>query len=96
MSENIIIPTQQEPLVEEERIARVPMRQWMARISTLVTGLVGYGASTGRPTSDLWIGRPYFNTTTGQTEWWNGLTWVTWTGGVGGSGYPEALGYAGL
>jgi hypothetical protein len=96
MSELIQTPSQQEPLVEEGRTAKLTMRTWMSRISAIITGLVGSGASTGRPTSDLWIGRPFFNTTTGQTEWWNGITWVTYTGAGTSTGYPEALGHSAL
>lgn len=35
-----------------------------------------YGSTAERPTTDLRIGLPYFNTETGLPEWYNGKKWV--------------------
>lgn len=38
------------------------------------------GPTTDRPTSDLWAGRQYFDTTLGQPIWFDGSGWVDATG----------------
>lgn len=44
-------------------------------------GAVGdSGTTANRPTSNLYIGRPYFDTTLGQPIWYDGSGWVDATG----------------
>ena len=38
------------------------------------------GSTADRPTSDLWVGRQYFDTTLGRPVWWAGAGWVDATG----------------
>lgn len=38
------------------------------------------GTTAQRPDSNLWIGRPYFDTTLGYAIWWAGTEWVDATG----------------
>ena len=65
-----------------------PLPMWyrfFAGVSRLLTALTGSGTTAKRPTSYLFLGRPYFNTDTGQVEWWDGSAWVTYSGGGGGA-----------
>lgn len=41
---------------------------------------IGSGTTSQRPTSGLFIGGYYFDTTLGWPVWWNGTTWVNATG----------------
>jgi hypothetical protein len=34
------------------------------------------GAVTARPTTGLWVGRPYFDTSLGIPIWWDGADWI--------------------
>jgi hypothetical protein len=38
------------------------------------------GPTANRPTSGLYVGRRYFDTTLGQVVWWDGLRWIGPTG----------------
>jgi hypothetical protein len=38
------------------------------------------GTTANRPTTGLYVGRRYFDTTLGQVIWWNGSAWVGPTG----------------
>ena len=52
-------------------------QQWFDRLQILVNNLTNSGVTSGRPTKDLWIGQPYFDTTLNAPVYWNGSTWVT-------------------
>ena len=38
------------------------------------------GTTAQRPTSQKWVGRPYFDTTLGYEIHWNGTQWVKYDG----------------
>ena len=40
------------------------------------------GATAQRPTTPLWIGRSYFDTTVGTPVWWDGTNWIQADGSV--------------
>lgn len=62
------------------------------QVYNICSALVQSGSSTNRPTSYLWVGKPYFDETLGQFVYWDGDQWMTAPGnappqlyGLGGS-----------
>jgi len=66
------------PLLPEN--SRTPA-EWMRRAASLVNmvvrRLMDIGATGDRPPNPA-VGQQRFNTTTGQPEWWDGASWITW------------------
>lgn len=54
--------------------------QWIDRVDRTVSAARESGPTANRPTSRLWIGRQYFDTTLGQPVWYDGSGWVDATG----------------
>lgn len=57
-----------------------PWVTWAATTSALLTALAASGTTANRPTTFLFTGRPYFDTTLGQPIWYDGSQWVDATG----------------
>lgn len=53
---------------------------FFAAVFRLLSALTASGATAARPTTFLWAGRPYFDTTLGYPVWWDGGQWVDSTG----------------
>ena len=53
---------------------------WMAQLTDIVNALVSSGTTADRPTTFLFAGRTYFDTTLGQPIWYDGGGWVDATG----------------
>lgn len=51
-------------------------QQWFDRVQIIINSITGAGATAGRPTKNLSIGQPYFDTTQNTPVWWNGSAWV--------------------
>lgn len=49
---------------------------WVSTVSAILTGITASGTTANRPTSFLWVGRAYFDTTLGQPIWYDGSGWV--------------------
>lgn len=62
-----------------ERVTRTWM-QFVQQVAALLTGMSESGVTADRPTSGLWVGRVYFDTTLGQPIWYDGTEWVDATG----------------
>jgi hypothetical protein len=60
----------------------VSWRPWLVQVWVLLTGLTQSGTTANRPTSSLWTGRPYFDTTLGIPIWFDGADWIDATGTV--------------
>ena len=58
--------------------------EWLNLIWLAANSLTEYGTTAQRPTANLWIGRPYFDTTLVQPIWVSAVTpavvWVDATG----------------
>lgn len=50
---------------------------WIDRLQNLVNAFTGSGVTAGRPTQNLYVGQPYFDTTLDQPVWWDGTQWLT-------------------
>ena len=55
---------------------------WMTRAWQILSAAEQSGVTANRPTSYLWIGRPYFDTTLGRPIFWNGTAWIRADGTV--------------
>jgi hypothetical protein len=53
-----------------------PWQRYLARQAALVRGLTESGTTAERPTQELYVGRRYFDTTTGALITWDGAAWV--------------------
>lgn len=56
-------------------------QNWLQLAQIYLSGLTNSGTTAGRPTQDLWVGQPYFDTSLNVQVVWNGSTWVTSSGG---------------
>lgn len=57
--------------------------QWFSRVHTIVTSLQQSGATADRPTSVLWLGRRYFDTTLGIPVWVQSVKPTVWVDATG-------------
>ena len=67
-------------------------RQWINNVALAADAVQQSGATALRPTSNLWVGRPYFDTDLGYEVFYDGATWVGGSGGGGGSGTVTSVG----
>lgn len=68
------------PVDEQDQNGRLTavtqgFRPFFLAIFSLLTGLTQSGTTAQRPTSFLWTGRPYWDTTLGMSVYWNGSAW---------------------
>lgn len=69
----------------------MPWKQWFQRIQTIASSLQQSGTTAQRPTTNLWIGRRYFDTDLGMPIWVTAVSAsgvATWSGATG-SAYAE-------
>lgn len=59
--------------------------QWLQKIGLFAGSVSDSGTTANRPTSNLWIGRPYFDTTLGYPIWVKTVSPVVWVNGAGTS-----------
>lgn len=52
-------------------------QNWLQLVQNYMSGLTGSGPTSARPTNDLWVGQPFFDTTLNAPVYWNGSAWVT-------------------
>lgn len=79
MASQIDLPPVHQPPMERRGLVWALTPAWLqalVRAFTLLRHLTESGTTANRPTVELWVGRPYFNTTTGAIEHWNGSAWV--------------------
>ena len=53
---------------------------WLEKIGRYACSVSESGVTANRPTKNLWIGRPFFDTTLGKPVWYDGTNWVDATG----------------
>ena len=74
-------PVQSEPTIFGVVKIKAVWQNWLQLVQRYLNGLTDSGPTSGRPTQDLWVGQPYFDTTLNAQVVWNGSAWVTSTGG---------------
>jgi hypothetical protein len=61
-----------------------PHGNWLLRAWQILRAAEDSGVTAARPTKnyELWVGRPYFDTTIGLPIWWNGSDWIDAAGNI--------------
>ena len=73
------------PVTDSKGLPTLPWVQVFARWHRVVLSLQQSGATADRPTTGLWVGRTYFDTTLGKPVWVKSVgpaVWVDATGAV--------------
>ena len=68
--------------------------QWLDRVQLILNAVTNSGPTAGRPTGDLYVGQPYFDTDLGQQVIWNGTAWTFCGSGFYGSFFDNTDQYA--
>ena len=89
-------PPFQSTLVDTDDRVQTPWAQWFSQLQPLLQSVVASGPTSGRPTQNLFIGYPYFDTTIGQTVYWNGVIWVTYAPSTTGTSILKGNGTGGF
>jgi hypothetical protein len=53
---------------------------WFSQVYAICFDVQNSGTTAQRPTKNLYIGKPYFDTTLGYGIKYNGTAWVRWDG----------------
>ena len=72
----MIVSTPRSKVVQDDR----SLGTWVSLVSDLLTGSTQSGVTADRPTTGLYLGRQYFDTTLGYPIWYDGTNWVDATG----------------
>ena len=67
-------------LVDSEEGVSLPLRNFFGQVYRLLVAMQGSGATADRPTTFLWNGRMYYDTTLTLPVWWDGTVWRDATG----------------
>lgn len=68
----------QIPVDSNGKSINVPWLNWFQLLQNIVSALTTSGATSNRPTSNLWIGRTYYNSQTTKLDVIVSLNPVTW------------------
>lgn len=74
-----------DPLTDQRGMAFRTWAQWISRIHAICVSVQQSGPTSDRPTSLLWIGRTYFDTTLGKPIWVKSVRPTVWVDGAGTS-----------
>lgn len=85
MSESLIgnPPTEPVDTMTADRRLSPPgygWRNFFSAVWRLLSGLTQSGTTAQRPTTFLWVSRPYLDATLGIPIWWDGTQWIDATG----------------
>lgn len=53
-----------------------PWKNWMTQTFQIVFDVQNSGTTANRPTTNLYVGKPYFDTTLGIPIWYDGTNWI--------------------
>ena len=59
-------------------IVETVWQQWFQQIQERLNASSLSGPTSARPTTGLYVGMSYFDTTLNKPVYWNGSTWITW------------------
>ena len=71
-------------LVDDRRVITVPWGQWLSLVQGSVSSIRQSGTTANRPTSVLWIGRVFYDTTLGKPIWVHSVNPTVWHDAAGG------------
>jgi len=89
-------PPFQSTLVDANDRVQTPWVQWFSQLQPILQSVVASGPTSGRPTQNLYIGYPYFDTTIDQMVYWNGVIWVTYAPSTTGTSILKGNGSGGF
>jgi hypothetical protein len=89
-------PPFQTTLVDANDRVQPPWAQWFSQLQPILQSVVASGPTSGRPTQNLYIGYPYFDTTIDQMIYWNGVIWVTYAPSTTGTSILYGNGVGGF
>jgi hypothetical protein len=89
-------PPFQSTLVDADDRVQTPWAQWFSQLQPILQSVVASGPTSGRPTQNLYIGYPYFDTTIDQMVYWNGVIWVTYAPSTTGTSILKGNGSGGF
>ena len=69
-------PPFQSTLVDADGRTQTPWVQWFSQLQPLLNSVNSSGPTSARPTSGLYIGYAYFDTTLNQMVYWSGVIWI--------------------
>lgn len=75
---NLALPS--DALIESGGRALAQFRVWLSDVTRIVNGLTSSGVTGDRPTTRLFVGRTYFDTTLGIPIWYDGTNWINSAG----------------
>ena len=61
-------------------VATQAFMSWLNSASLILVAAVNSGSTAARPTSNLWVGQPYFDVSLGIPIWYSGSHWVNSSG----------------
>lgn len=70
-------------LVDDDKNATLPWKQVFSRWQKVILSVRQSGTTANRPTSGLWIGRTYFDTTLGKPIWVKTVGPTVWVNAAG-------------
>ena len=71
------------PVVDSDFSASTPWQAWFSRVHSIVVTGQQSGVTAKRPTTQLWIGRQYFDTTLNKPVYVSAVKPVVWRDGAG-------------
>lgn len=71
------------PIVDERRSASPSMSIWISRVHNAASALYQSGSTAQRPTTLLWVGRPFFDTTLNKPVWVASVRPTVWRDAAG-------------
>jgi hypothetical protein len=63
----------------------VPWMAWLGKIRNFAGSISDHGTTAERPTSGLWVGRPYFDDSLGLPIWVKSVNPTVWVDATGAS-----------
>lgn len=76
------LPTNAQ-LTDSSGRASVPFLSWLTNVHTTVTAVRQSGTTAQRPTTLVWVGRVYFDTTLGIPIWAQSVGPIVWCDATG-------------
>lgn len=71
-------PPFQSAINNDQNLVTTAWQQWLQRVQIILNGSSQSGPTSNRPTNNLYVGQPFFDTTLNKPVYWNGSTWVHW------------------
>lgn len=66
--------------VNDHYTLEAPWAPWFSTAQGILQDVSRSGAMADRPTTSMYTGKRFFDTTLGKPIWWNGAKWVDATG----------------